>query len=274
MIHFTLDIEPKPKARPRFTRTGRAYTSKVTREFEKAIKTLSRVHILEPLKGAVALKVLFVHPRLKSEPKKRPERKYKTTRPDLSNLIKSLEDGLEGIAFNDDAQIVRIEAEKIHAALNEGAHIEVTLQEIENEQIGHYSAGGEGRALTREDKTGIVQDGHINVCEEGRALTRKERSVINRHRHRKEQDEKHKRMSKERSVRKLEETRIKLASTEAQRKAEAEEKARLEDEARQQRWREMAARYQEARERRSTNWRDYVYVSDDNIDDDKEKDDD
>ena len=274
MIHFTLDIEPKPKARPRVTKAGRAYTPKVTREFEKAIKTLSRVHILEPLKGAVALKVLFVHPRLKSEAKKRPERKYKTTRPDLSNLIKSLEDGLEGVAFKDDAQIVRIEAEKIHAALNEGAHIEVTLQEIENEQIGHYGAGGEGRALTREDKTRIVQDGHINVCGEGRASTRKERSVINRRRHREEQDEKHKQMSHERGIRKFEEARIKLASTEAQRKAEAEEKARLENEARQQRWREMEARYQEARERRSTNWRDYVYVSDDNIDDDKEKDDD
>jgi len=227
MIHFTLDIDPKPKSRPRVTKTGRAYTPKVTREFEQAIKTLSRVHISEPLEGAVSLKVLFVHPRLKSDPKKRPERKYKTTRPDLSNLVKSLEDGLEGVAFKDDAQIVRIEAEKIHAALHEEAHIEVTIQELDQYrmgQIGHSNAGGERRALTR-----------------------RERSEINRREHRIMQDAKHEQMRKEREIRKFEEAQIKLVAKEKERKRETEEKIRLAREKREQEHQELITRLMRGR---------------------------
>ena len=70
-------------------------------------------------------------------------------------------------------------------------------------------------------------------------------------------------MSHERSSRKIAGAIEKLNLVTTQRKAEAEEKARLEDEARRQRRQAVNARYQAAQERGSTNWRDYVYVSDD-----------
>ena len=75
MIHFTLDLEPRPKQHPRFNR--------------RSGQVLASANISEPLRGDVCLEVLFVYPRLKGEAKKRPERKYKATRPDLSNLIKT-----------------------------------------------------------------------------------------------------------------------------------------------------------------------------------------
>ena len=207
--------------------------------FEQAVKSLSRVHILEPLKGAVSLQVLFVHPRLKAESKGRPERKYKLTRPDLSNLVKSLEDGLQGVVFNDDAQVVRIEAEKVYAALHEKPHIEITVEEVDIwkiKQMQHPNAGGEGCGLTHEDESVNRDLKQVSPHEERRTLTREERSEINRREHRNAQKIKHERMEHERKARKFDQAIIKLKETEERRKREAEEKKlRRSEEARQSR---------------------------------------
>jgi Holliday junction resolvase RusA-like endonuclease len=202
MIHFTLDIEPKPKQRPRFNgRSGRVYTQDQTLQFERDVRRLASEHISEPLMGALGLEVLFVHPRLKSEPKKRSGRKYKSTKPDLSNLVKSLEDGLEGVAFKNDAQIVSLSAEKVYASLNEPAHIEVTLHQVSDDldvtnrlfrlsntqreegasacdsnaemtQMTHINAQGERGANVREDCSSKGQKGHSNARGEGDASAR------------------------------------------------------------------------------------------------------
>jgi Holliday junction resolvase RusA-like endonuclease len=243
MIHFTLNLKPQPKQRPRVTKTGRAYTPQATREFESAIKIMASEHISEPLKGALSLEVLFVYPRLKSEPKGRTERKYKTTRPDLSNLVKSLEDGLEGVAFSDDAQICRTVSEKIHASIHEEAHIEVTLQELDQyrmRQMTHSNMCGERRARIGEDDDLNQPQAHVERGDQ--ALTRRERSEINRREHRIRQDAKHERMSRERKIRKFEEAQIKLASKEEARKREAEEKVRIARERREQEHQEFMKR--------------------------------
>ena len=57
-----------------------------------------------------------------------------------------------GVAFNDDAQIVSMSAEKIHVALNESAHIEVTSHELSDYstsmiiQNRRPNVGGEDRS--------------------------------------------------------------------------------------------------------------------------------
>lgn len=161
MIHMTLDLKPEAKQRPRFNRTtGRAYTAEKTRKFENAVNALAKEHVSEPLNGAVSLSIVFVAPRLKAEPKSQAERKYKTSRPDLSNLIKSLEDGLEGALFNNDAQVVKLSAEKVYAGLGESPHIEITASVIpvlfsadESEQSRQsVQSSAEGGARMRESK--------------------------------------------------------------------------------------------------------------------------
>jgi Holliday junction resolvase RusA-like endonuclease len=65
-----------------------------------------------PLEGPVGLRIIFWLPRPSSAPKHRvwPDRK-----PDASHLLRAAEDAMTGIAYRDDAQIVRLEVEKRYA---------------------------------------------------------------------------------------------------------------------------------------------------------------
>ena len=220
MIHFTLNLKPQPKQRPRFnSRSKRVFTEKETIKFERSVRTLAMSHISEPLIGSIGLDMTFVYPRLQSEPKSRPERKYKATRPDLSNLIKSLEDGLQSVAFNDDAQIVSLNAEKVYGALGELPHIEVTIYQLNS--YGRYKAGGERRERAHEK---------YSANQERRALKEKRRAK-NRAEHKAEQKAKHEHLAHERGKRKLEEAQVKLQQKERERKTEKaveEEKRRRE----------------------------------------------
>lgn len=53
--------------------------------------------------------------------------KHPTGRPDLSNLVKLVEDALTGAAWHDDDQVVSIDAAKRYAALEEVPHTIVRL---------------------------------------------------------------------------------------------------------------------------------------------------
>jgi len=257
MIHFTLEIEPKPKQRPRFNRrSGRVYTQEQTLQFERDVRTLASAHISEPLEGSIGLEVLFVHPRLKGEPKKRSGRKYKATKPDLSNLVKSLEDGLEGVAFKNDAQIVSLSAEKVYASLNESAHIEVTLLRLSDDperrqcrqhrqheqraitrQTRHSNAGAEGDASAREP------DPDRPLTAQERRELKEKRREINRAEHKRAQVAKHNRLARERGARKLEECRHKLTEVENRRRAEREEQERARELERERSMQEFYERY-------------------------------
>lgn len=49
-----------------------------------------------------------------------------TVKPDLDNLVKSILDGLNGIAWHDDAQIVQLNVSKSYS---ESPHIFITIRE-------------------------------------------------------------------------------------------------------------------------------------------------
>ena len=59
--------------------------------------------------GAVTLTVRFYLPRPKSLPKRV---QYPVKKPDLSKLIRALEDALTGVVWNDDAQVTMVMATK------------------------------------------------------------------------------------------------------------------------------------------------------------------
>ncbi len=120
MISLTLDIDPTPKGRPRFTRTGHVFTPKRTRDFETRLAWLARNQYKgKPLSGPIELRVTFYM----RAPKKR-VRTFPSVKPDLDNLIKC-KDALNGILWEDDAQIVRLNAQKVYSSGAGQIHMDV-----------------------------------------------------------------------------------------------------------------------------------------------------
>lgn len=116
-IQFTIPGNPVPKARPRVTRSGHAYTPKKTAEYEKlvkvyAIKTMDE-HGLKPTGEAIRLDVqaFFQIPKSWSLSKKK-NAAYGVLkpigRPDADNCIKAVQDAMNGIVYKDDSQIVEL----------------------------------------------------------------------------------------------------------------------------------------------------------------------
>lgn len=142
MITFTVPGEPVAKGRPRATTVGghaRMYTPAKTAQYEQLVA----VYAAAAMKNAPLLK----HPvRLHlgiyckvpgSWSKKRRaaalggmERPAK--KPDLSNILKSIEDGMNGIVWVDDSQIVELVCSK-HYALEPYVSVSVTSPEMKAE---------------------------------------------------------------------------------------------------------------------------------------------
>lgn len=117
-IEFFLDITPIGKGRPRFYRAMDhvgTYTPQRTAAYEtelflKARAFAPRRPFLEP----VILRLTFFMPIPKSL-KKTVDGTLHTKKPDLDNLIKASTDPLNGLFWEDDAQIVGIDALKYYS---------------------------------------------------------------------------------------------------------------------------------------------------------------
>lgn len=114
---------PTPKGRPRFTRTGRAYTPAQTKAFENEYRM---AWLLTAGKRAahdgpvsVEYRAYFVPPQ--SWPKWKREaalagQLLHTSKPDWDNLAKTM-DGLNGLAWLDDSQVFHAIAVKQYATV-------------------------------------------------------------------------------------------------------------------------------------------------------------
>ena len=125
-------FEPIAKGRPKFTKTGHAYTPKKTREYEKKIADYYNSHTNDFYDSAIKIKLVFNMPIPKSITKKNRiaiitgQIKH-IKRPDTDNLIKAVTDGLLGIAFSDDSLITKINATKQYAPdENVGTYMEIS----------------------------------------------------------------------------------------------------------------------------------------------------
>jgi len=111
-ISFIIPGKPFAKQRPRFSRrSGRAFTPKETVSFEQTVATLAAQHCKAPLVGPVYLLVeaIFEPPASWSAKKREAHLgQPHTQRPDLDNIGKAICDGLNRIAFADDAQITEM----------------------------------------------------------------------------------------------------------------------------------------------------------------------
>ena len=133
-VTFVVEGDPKGKARPRFRRIGRltmTYTPKATVEYEDKVRNsfLSAVDKdFKPFEGAVETDTLCVFSVPKSYSKTKRERlmgKPAIRKPDTDNIIKSILDPLNGIAYIDDSQVCKVSGLKIYG---EEPRVEVTIK--------------------------------------------------------------------------------------------------------------------------------------------------
>lgn len=119
---FEVYGRPVPKARPRVTRSGHTYTPKTTKDYEAKVREAYRekygVEIF-PDKTPLAMLVEFSYTPPKSwsriKQKKAIDKElFPTSRPDVDNLLKGVEDALNGVAYKDDSQIVALTSRKIY----------------------------------------------------------------------------------------------------------------------------------------------------------------
>lgn len=113
-----------PKGRPRFTMDGNVYTPKRTADYEDLVKTTAKLNIKEPIEGPLKVTIIVEQKMPKSWSKKRKQRvidgeELVMSVQDLDNMVKSVTDGLNKIAYKDDRQIIRIVAEKKYSEVDQ-----------------------------------------------------------------------------------------------------------------------------------------------------------
>lgn len=137
MRSFTVLGKPQGKGRPRASSRGkfvRMYTPKNTRDYEQTIREsyLEAYESSKPLEGYIKAYLILYYPIPKSTSKANKAKMLDKTllpdkKPDIDNCIKGVFDSLNGIAFVDDKQIVKLVAEKYYS---ENPRIYCELSEI------------------------------------------------------------------------------------------------------------------------------------------------
>jgi len=121
---ITIPGRPVPKGRPRVGRKGCKYvfyTPQKTRDYEQAVGLVGRAACKVPMEGPVAVRI-----RLYFEAKGRI--------PDCDNCTKSILDGLNEIAYEDDRQVQHLEVD-IFRETPERAEVEVMPLEMVRGEI-------------------------------------------------------------------------------------------------------------------------------------------
>lgn len=121
--------EPVAQGRPKAFRRGNhigMYDPKKSSTWKDSIKMQAIAQKAQMLSGALYMQTTFYLARPKSLPKKVV---YHVKKPDVSNLIKAVEDALKGICYHDDSQIVKSVIQKEYNSLRPG--VIITLSELE-----------------------------------------------------------------------------------------------------------------------------------------------
>lgn len=115
---FVIPGVPVGKGRARSTRSGHHYTPHRTQVAEAMVASCYLAkHDIDPHAGPVRMTVRAVFPIQRSWPKWMREKASRgelpcTNRIDIDNIVKAVADGLNGIAYTDDRQIIELRATK------------------------------------------------------------------------------------------------------------------------------------------------------------------
>ena len=122
-MKFTVEIEPLPQPRPRFSRFGGVYFPKAFQEYKVEISKAAVLAMqgLEPMTGELKAVLKFY-------------RKYKRISRrfgDCDNLSKAVLDACNGIIYADDSQILCCSCEKYTDKDKPRIEIEIEIQTAE-----------------------------------------------------------------------------------------------------------------------------------------------
>ena len=109
-MKFTVYGKPQGKARPRFTRQGRAYTPEKTVDYENQIRQAYINAGGELISDSAPILICITACFKKAKSNKMPS---PTLKPDADNIAKAVCDALNGIAYKDDKQITCLTAKKV-----------------------------------------------------------------------------------------------------------------------------------------------------------------
>lgn len=136
-IRLTIEGNPVGKGRPKFTKTGHAYTPTETRNYENMIRTLFHLqyHSFKfPKEVPLDLRIRVYYPIPKSDSRGLHMKKLKNEirphniKPDIDNVVKIVCDALNGLAYHDDTQIVDQQARKF---FSEHPRVEILIKEAD-----------------------------------------------------------------------------------------------------------------------------------------------
>ena len=133
---FTFEIvgEPQGKGRPRFSTRGgfvKTYTPEKTASYENFVKVCYlNKYKGQKLDGEIIAEIIAYFPIPKSFSKKKRTEAIEgkimpTKKPDTDNIAKTILDSLNGIAFEDDKQVVALLVKKLYG---EDAKVVVVLK--------------------------------------------------------------------------------------------------------------------------------------------------
>lgn len=130
--------EPVAQGRPRFSRQGgfvKAYDPAKSRDYKSYVRMIAAQHApLTPVEGAIEFSLRIYRAIPKGIPKYKREsakagRLRPVTKPDVSNVLKGVEDALKGVWYKDDSQIVGYGV--LGKWYDERPRIEIMMRELE-----------------------------------------------------------------------------------------------------------------------------------------------
>lgn len=137
MIKFTVPGRPIGKQRPRVTKYS-TYTPQKTVDYENLVKwSCKNKYKDKPLTGPIRIEITFYMYIPKKTSKVRIKKKCEgsilpTKKPDWDNMAKSITDALNGIAYEDDNQIVEAH---IYKKFSMDPRAEVKITKLDKEGV-------------------------------------------------------------------------------------------------------------------------------------------
>ena len=136
MVTFKVDANPVGQQRARYARRGnfvQTYTPDKTRNYEALLKEAATEAMgsSEPLETPVSLYLYIRVPIPKSFSKKKVQdclngSEQPMKKPDSSNVLKSVEDAMNGVVYKDDCQIINHHMTRVYSTL---AGVDICVKE-------------------------------------------------------------------------------------------------------------------------------------------------